>query len=147
MKVNQNNRLFKLVGVILAVIVIFLTIRYLFPKGGAESDGTITFQLVDEHGKMIINDELAFFALKDDGTNTTLLDILVTHYNVVCGAPDASCKRQLDMGHFILSIEEVETNFVDYFLEIRINDAFVQAAIDLLEFKDGDVLTITKKKV
>lgn len=117
-------KLFLTLGVVILAFGIGILLNQ---KGGAKEDGTIHFILVDQNGNYVIEDDLAYKARKQDGSRTTLFDILREHYRVACASPtyqrDEKCEAMIfingtEKGKIILAIEEVETDFFHSFLEL-----------------------------
>lgn len=135
---------------IIVVGIIVGVYAYINRSGGAKTDGEITFVLVDAEGKEVIHDTLAYKKTREDGSKTTILDILRDNYRVVCAdsnfQPDETCPKQA-IGHLILQIEDVSTNFFDSYLAIYHNGVYATWGISTIEFADGDRVEIRYTKV
>ncbi|ERJ12886.1 DUF4430 domain-containing protein [Haloplasma contractile] len=145
----NKSAILKIGLTLIAVVGIFFTIRLSYQPGVAEADGTITFVLKDETGEIVINDQIEFDTEKEDGTAVTLFDIIDSNYNIVCrnalsGAADPECgeKSETISGKVILSVEQIETDFVTSYFAIYKNGEYATKGISQLSFEDGDVIEL-----
>ncbi len=147
----MKKTLIKITLTVFVVAILVLVIQYFSQTGKAESDGTIIFVLIDESGEEIIRQSVDYTRLKEDGDPNTLFDILNSEFNVVCAGAmyqkDETCSHSFTNGHVILSVETVETDFFNSYIEIYHNGVYSNKGISLIEFKDKDVIELRYKQV
>lgn len=103
-----------------------------------DSDGEITIVLVDQIGDIVSSEKYEF--LETD----TLFDILKENYEVGCA--DASfhlsteCKALPLGSRVLMKIDSVETDWMNTFIAIYINDEYSNYGIDDIPLKNGDVI-------
>jgi hypothetical protein len=144
---------YKILLSLFAVGIILAGYWFLNQPGGAKEDGSITFILIDQNGKEVIHDELSFVSNKEDGTPTTLYDIINDHYNVVCAdqnrQPDPNCgpNSLLSEGRVILEIENIKTDWFNHYFALYQNGQYTTKGVVQLVFKDGDVIEMRYTKL
>lgn len=126
---QKNNKLeFVLKLVITTILIVGLAIGcgLLLRKYTSNVDGTISIQVVDQDGKLVINDKWDF------NEGDTALGILKEHYEIRSDDSWGST--------FIYDIDDVKTDGNQYFLALYVNDEMSVVGIDLIEPVDGMVI-------
>ena len=133
----MNNKL-KIILSLVLLIAVVVSVKLLLPDQQANSDGHITFILVNETGEEVINEEIPYY--KGD----TLYDVLQRKYDVLCAnieyEKDDTCSYDSEYGKALLQIEDVETDWYNSFLALYINDEYANYGVSKLPFKDGDII-------
>lgn len=121
------------------VVVFSITIIYVVfsqPKTGDDL-GTITIQVVDQSGELVINEELIF------DEEMSLYDLLQEEFEIACGSAsytiDNTCAYASINGHIILQIGEVSTDWYSSYLKIYIDDIDSNYGVDNVMLEDGVV--------
>jgi hypothetical protein len=144
---------FKLMLSLLAIGIVLVGYWFLNQPGGSEGDGVITFIVTDQEGNEVIHDELSYLSKKEDGSSTTLYDILQEHYVLVCAdknhEPDPNCgpNSLLTEGRIILQIEKIQTDWYNDYFALYQNGKYTTKGVVQLTFNDGDVIELRYKKL
>lgn len=119
--------------IMLAVVAVFM----MKSETEAESYGTVTIEVVNENGDMVIHDTLAF------SEGDTLLELLQEHYTIGCADNSYNvsdvCEKTPLGGHVILQIDDVSTNWTNSYLAIYINDEYSITGIDKISLFQNSV--------
>ncbi len=103
-----------------------------------DSDGKITIVLVDQIGDIVSRESYAF-----DETDT-LFGILKENYEVGCADSSfhlsSECQKLPLGSRVLLKIDNVETDWMNTFIAIYINDEYSNYGIDNIPLKNGDVI-------
>jgi len=128
----------KLLFTILAIVAGTITLKVLLSDQEAESDGTITFILIDASQEEVINEEVDFHI------GDTIFDIINREYEVVCAdedyKPDPTCSYNSPYGKAILEINDVTTDWYSSFLALYINNQYANYGVSKLPYNDGDTI-------
>lgn len=119
---------------VLVVAVLSFFLSDLFRRN--DETGTITIIVVDEIGDVVHNNTYSF--TEED----TLLGIMEENYAVFCANNQYqadSCDTEVFMGRVILAIDDVETDWLNTYLAIYINDEYSNYGIDDILLEDGNV--------
>lgn len=148
----NKNTLFKIIGTILALAILLIAPRYLFPSRGEKGEGAFTFILYDELGDKKLEDEIHF--VRDDDQKATLLELLIENdYDVYCANMWYQQTKNCDSftignyGQIVLTIEGVETNWTDYFLCFYVNGEIADLGAGHIEPNNGDIIEVRKEAV
>lgn len=124
--------------VIVTAIVIALASAAFWFSTQTNNDAVGEVQIIvkNELGETVINDVHSF------EEEDTLFGILRQNY--IIGCADSSynlsnkCEEQLS-GRIILKIDDVETDWDNYFIAIYVNEVYSQYGIDSISLHDGDL--------
>ena len=126
----MKNNITKIILTVIALIIIGLTIWYMYSNGGSNEKGEITIVVIDETGTKIINEEISY------DNRTTMYAILDDNYDI-----------EVESG-FLVRIENVEArNRQVAFIKIWINDIPSQKGVMQMEFNDGDIISFVYTEI
>ena len=130
----------------LVIILVSITSFFMYQYLDANDvDGTITVIVIDESGNEIINDEIGFL-LEDE-----LFDLIETSYEVGCANSNYKlsddCEATVLQNRVLLKINEVETDWMNTYIAIYVNDEYSTKGIDLIPLKDGNTYTFKALEV
>lgn len=128
----MKNNIVKIVLTVVAVLAIVLIFLASSPK---IEEGSITIILLDQTQEELINKNIEF-TQKANNAPTTLYTLLDSNFDI-----------DVRGDGFLLRFETVETDGVNNFLKILLNDTPATRGIKTLEFKDGDVIKFVFTKV
>jgi len=126
----MKNNITKIILTVIALIIIGLTIWYMYSNGGSNEKGEITIVVIDETGTKIINEEISY------DNRTTMYAILDDNYDI-----------EVESG-FLVRIENVEArNRQVAFIKIWINDIPSQKGVMQMKFNDGDIISFVYTEI
>jgi hypothetical protein len=112
----------------------FVYFSFLTPSDNDSDSGYVSIVLMDESNTIIIDDVHYF-----EGT-VTLYELLQSEYDIACASPnyaiDYDCGFTMLNSHIILGIEEIETDWINTYLKIYINDEESNFGVDLIYLND-----------
>ncbi len=121
------------------VVVFVITVIYLVFSQPIQGDnlGTVTIQVVDQYGEIVINDEISF------SEEMSLYKLLEEEYEIGCGSAsyslDETCSFESINGHIVLKIDTVSTDWYNSYLKIIINEIDSNYGIDRIMLEDETV--------
>ena len=101
-----------------------------------DETGMITIIVVDEIGDIVHNEKYSFTE------QDTLLGIMEEDFIVLCANNQYqadSCDTEAFIGHIILTIDDIETDWMNTYFAIYINDEYSNYGIDDIPLVDGNV--------
>jgi len=127
-----------------AILVIVTGLFLLFQNRGAEYDGEIT--VIVHNGSEMVSQKTLLFSEGD-----TLLTIIKEHYDLVCAnasyKPSDECRNLLFGSPVVLEIDDIKTNWTDNYFAIYVNGTYSNLGIDIIPFKDGDIIRFEVQEV
>ncbi len=122
----------KKIILLLLIVATFITLSgCLKEKAGAESDGSVSISVFDLEGVEVINEDIDYMATKDDGTNTTMFDILMDNFEIVY--------KEYDFGVSVTGINDViADSSQNQYLHIKHNGEASAVGVSDMVFADGD---------
>lgn len=126
LKSNKTEFILKTIITVILIVGLAIGGGLFLRKYISNGDGTMTIQVVDQDGKLVINDKWKF----NDGD--TALGILKEHYVI---------RSNESFGMTIIyDINDVKTDGNHYFLALYNNDEMSMVGIDSIKLVDGIVL-------
>lgn len=126
------KKLFVTIVVLSASAIAFFIIK---PTLQNDYDGEITIIVVDQIGDIVSNQEISFVE------SDTLFQLLDDNYDIACANNQYqisdTCEKLLFSSRVVLKIDEVETNWLDNYIGIYIDDVYSTQGIDEIPLRDG----------
>ncbi len=126
LKNNKTEFVLKLIITVVLIVGLAIGSGLLLRKYISNTDGTMTIQVIDQNGELVINDKWKF------SEGDTALGILKEHYTI---------RSNESFGMTIIyDINDVKTDGNHYFLALYNNDEMSMVGIDSIKLVDGIVL-------
>lgn len=133
------KNLIRIILSLVAILGVAIFISKYSNEEKVESDGSITFILIDENGQESIKANIDFFI------GDTLFDVLNREFAIVCADEfyerDETCSHESIYGKAVLEIESVITDWNNNFLGLYKNDEYASYGVSKLSFTSGDIIT------
>lgn len=135
----------KVIVSILALVFLFASFYALNFLNENDINGTINIQLIDELGDSVFNEEFDFN--KED----TLFSILSKNHIVGCADSSFNisnnCSSNIFTSRVIMKIDTVETDWINSYFAIYVNESYSNTGIDSIKLNDGDIISFEYKFV
>ena len=131
----------KLLMIIVVLGIGFIGYTYASTPASGDTQGGIHIEIVDQEGVMVIDD---YYDFEEE---TSLYDTLQDNYTIGCADSiynlDLTCEYKALNNHMILSVEAVETDWWNSFLEITVDGVKSQYGADSILLKDDTTYRLT----
>ena len=130
----------KLLMIVVVLGLGFLGYAYTSTPASGDEQGGIHIEVIDETGNAIVND---YYQFEEE---TSLYEILQENYEIGCADSsynlDTTCSFTALNNHMLLSVESVETDWYNSFLEIAVDGVKSQYGIDSIMLIDDTTYRI-----
>ena len=131
----------KLIMIVVVLGLGFIGYMYASTPLRGDEQGGVHIEVINDLGEVAINDYYEFTE------ETTLFDLLEQNYEIGCAdsgySVDYTCEYTTFNSHVILVVEDVETDWENSFLEIKIDDVKSNYGVDLIMLEDNTTYTLT----
>lgn len=131
----------KLIMILIVLGLGYIGYAYTSTPLSGDVQGGVHLLVIDQSGETVIDDYYEF------ENQTSLFDLLQENYTIGCADSsyeiDYTCEYAELNGHMVLSVNDVETNWYNSFLEITVDGVYSNYGADKIMLEDDTTYTLT----